>query len=80
MQKDQSVAYVYRALNAAEINYAQIEKEMLEIVYGLLKFNEYVYDKTVSVETDHKPLEGLLKQETDWPHCSPEKQFKSRQM
>ncbi|XP_062603618.1 uncharacterized protein K02A2.6-like [Saccostrea cucullata] len=61
MQKEQPVAYASRALNTAERNYAQIEKEMLGIVYGLQKFNEYVYGKTVLVETDHKPLESLFK-------------------
>ena len=60
MQKEQLVAYASRTLNAAERNYAQIEKEMLVIVYGLQKFNEYVYGKTVLVETDHKPLESLF--------------------
>lgn len=61
MQREQPVAYASRALNTAERNYAQIEKEMLGIVYGLQKFNEYVYGKTVLVETDHKPLESLFK-------------------
>ena len=55
------MAYSSRTLNAAERNYAQIEKEMLGIVYGLQKFNEYVYGITVLVETDHKPLESLFK-------------------
>ena len=61
MQKEQPVAYASRTLNAAERNYAQIEKEMLGIVYGLHKCNEYVYGKTVLVETEHKPLESLFK-------------------
>lgn len=61
MQREQPVAYASRALNTAERNYAQIETEMLGIVYGLQKFNEYVYGKTVLVETDHKPLESLFK-------------------
>lgn len=42
-------------------NYAQIEKEMLAIVYGTNKFHQYIYGKTVIVETDHKPLESLFK-------------------
>jgi hypothetical protein len=60
MQGEQPVAYASRALNAAERNYAQIGKEMLGIVYGLQKFNEYVYGKTVSVETDRKPLKTTI--------------------
>lgn len=48
-------------MNSAEQNYAQIEKELLAIVFGLVKFHEYVYGKVVDIETDHKPLESLYK-------------------
>jgi hypothetical protein len=60
MQGEQPVTYTSRALNAAERKYAQIEKEILRKVYGLQIFNEYVYRKTVSEETDHKLLESLF--------------------
>jgi len=30
-------------------------------VYGCTKFHQYVYGKKVNVQTDHKPLEALLK-------------------
>ena len=36
--------------------YAQIEKEMLAIVFACEKFHNYIYGKEVEVETDHKPL------------------------
>ena len=55
------MAYASRALNSAERNYAQIEKEMLAIVFGTNKFHQYIYGKQVSVETNLKPLESLFK-------------------
>ena len=48
-------------MNSAERNYAQIEKEILAIVFGTNKSHQYIYGKQVSVETDHKPLESLFK-------------------
>jgi hypothetical protein len=44
-------------LNAAQQRYAQLEKELLAIVYGCQKFHQYVYG---NVETDHKPLESIM--------------------
>ncbi len=49
-----------RALSATEINYAQIEKELLAIVFALRKFHQYVYGVPVRVQSDHKPLEVIL--------------------
>ncbi len=50
------IAYVSRTMTAAEINYAQIEKETLGLVFGCEQFHEYVYGREVIVETDHIPL------------------------
>ena len=61
LQGNQPVAYASRTLDSAEIYYAQIEKEMLAIVYGTNKFHQYIYGKTVIVKTDHKLLESLFK-------------------
>lgn len=46
-------------LNTAERNYPQIDKELLGIIFGLEKFNYFVYGQPVQVHTDHKPLLGL---------------------
>eukprot|EP00731_Ephydatia_muelleri_P019266 Em0012g91a len=56
LQENQPIAYASHALTDTEKRYAQIEKELLAIVYALEKFNQYVYGKTVQVESDHKPL------------------------
>ena len=59
MQSGQPVAYTSRSLTAAEKHYAQIEKEMLAIVYGLSKFERYTLGRKVLVQSDHKPLEQI---------------------
>lgn len=61
IQDGQPVAYGSRPLTDCQKRYAQIEKELLAIVYGCEKFKQYVYGKTVHVETDHKPLETVFK-------------------
>ncbi len=61
LQDDQPVAYGSRALTDCQRRYAQVEKELLVIVYGYEKFHQYVYGKTIHVESDHKPLESIFK-------------------
>ena len=61
MQQGQPVAYASRAMTNAEINYAQIEKEMLAIVFGCERFNVYTYGADIEVLSDHKPLESIFK-------------------
>ena len=59
MQQGQPVAYASRLLSESERRYAQIEKEMLAVVFGLERFHHYVFGGTVEVITDHKPLEAI---------------------
>ncbi|XP_052276600.1 uncharacterized protein K02A2.6-like [Dreissena polymorpha] len=64
IQQDRVVAYASRALTPTEQRYAQIEKEMLAVVYGCEKFHKLLYGRdTFLVESDHKPLESILKKE-----------------
>lgn len=58
LQNGQPVAYASRALTDTETRYAQIEKELLTIVFACKRFEPYVYGcDLIQVESDHKPLE-----------------------
>ena len=59
LQNDQPVAYASCSLTDTEHNYAQIEKELLAIVFRAEKFKQYTYGLKVFVESDHKPLEVI---------------------
>ena len=61
MQNGQPVAYASRTLTTAEVRYAQIEKELLAIVFACNHFDTYIYGRErVNVETDHQPLEMIV--------------------
>ena len=60
LQNNKPIAYASRALSDCERNYAQIEKEMLAIVFGLKKFHHYVYGRHVTIVTDHKHLTSIV--------------------
>ena len=60
LQEGRPIEYVSRALTPSERNWAQIEKEALAVLYGLERFDQYAYGRTVSVQNDHKPLAAIL--------------------
>ena len=61
MQEGQPVAFSSRALSNTEKNYAQIEKELLSIVHGCTRFDQYVCGRDVTVQKDNKPLENIFR-------------------
>ena len=61
MQDGHLNAYASRALTPTEVHYAQIEKELLSVVFGGDKFSEFLYGRHFVVETDHKPLESIVR-------------------
>ena len=61
LQKRQPVAYASQALTEPETHYAQIEKELLSVLFWLEKFHAYTYGRHVTVEKDHKPLETIMR-------------------
>ena len=55
------VEYSSRAMTHTEQQYAQIEKELLAVVFAMERFHQYVFAHPVTVETDHKPLLAIVK-------------------
>ena len=63
LQEDQPLAYISRALTDTETRYAQIEKELLAIVYSCERFHQYTFGNNVTVLSDHRPLESIMKKD-----------------
>lgn len=59
------MSFASRALTDTETRYAQIEKEMLAIIYSLNKFHQYTYGRHTYVVTDHKPLQNIARKQLD---------------
>ncbi|MES9973449.1 MAG: RNase H-like domain-containing protein, partial [Candidatus Thiodiazotropha sp.] len=59
LQNERPVDYRSRALTETEQRYAQIEKEMLAVVFALERFNDYTFGNTTTVFSDHKPLVSI---------------------
>ena len=59
LHDNKPVCYASRALTDTETRYAPIESEMLAVVFACRKFHQYIYGRSVVVETDHKPLQAI---------------------
>ena len=56
LQNNKPVAFASKALTETEKRYANIERELLAVVFGCTRFHTYVYGSKFRVESDHKPL------------------------
>jgi hypothetical protein len=61
IQDGAPIAYASCALTDTETRYAQIEKDLLAVIFGLENFNLYTYGRPVHVQSDHKPLEIIIR-------------------
>ena len=61
LQQGPPIAFARRALTACDMGYAPIEKELLVVVYGMERSHHYTYGRKVTVDSDHKPLESIVK-------------------
>ncbi|XP_069504413.1 exosome complex component RRP42 isoform X1 [Ambystoma mexicanum] len=64
MQEDQTglqtVAFASRSLKGPESRYSVIEKEALACVWGVDKFKRFLWGRSFTICTDHKPLVGIF--------------------
>ncbi|KAJ8032427.1 hypothetical protein HOLleu_25946 [Holothuria leucospilota] len=47
-------------MTSADRNYAQIQKEVLATTFACERFHQYIFGRTVLVDTHHKPLIPLF--------------------
>ena len=64
---EKPVAFALRTVNRAERNYSQIDKEALALVWGIRKFNHYLYGRRFTLVTDHQPLTAIFHPEKGIP-------------
>ena len=64
---EKPVAFASRTLNRAERNYSQIDKEALALVWGIRKFNHYLYGRRFMLVSDHQPLTAIFHPEKGIP-------------
>ena len=56
---DLPISYASRTLNAGEMNYSTIEKELLAVLFGVEHFRPYLYGQQFTLITDHRSLVWL---------------------
>ena len=54
--KDQPIAFASKSLTDMETRYANIEIELLAIVFACQHFSTYLLGRSFVAESDHKPL------------------------
>lgn len=67
---ERPVAYASRGLLPAEKNYSQIDREGLAVVFGVKKFHQFLYGRTFTLVTDHKPLTTLFASDRQIPQMA----------
>ena len=59
IQDGRPIAFASKSLTGAESRYANIERELLTVVFACIRFNTYLQGCRFTVQSDHKPLEMI---------------------
>ena len=51
--------FTSKSLTDTESRYANIERELLAVIFGCGRLHTYIYGKEVEIEKDYKPLENI---------------------
>ena len=64
LQDGKPIAFASASLTPTQQRYAQLEKELLAVVFSCEQFRFYILGVTVKIESDHRPLESIVKKDT----------------
>ena len=59
IQDERQVAFGMKTLTECQSKYSNIERELLAVVHGIQRYHTYVYGRSFTVITDHKPLVAI---------------------
>ena len=59
LQNGKPVAFASKTLTKTECQYLNIEREMLATISAVERFQTYVYGRSFTIKSDHKPLESI---------------------
>jgi len=60
IQDGRPVRFLSKSLTQTEMEYSNIERELLAVLFACEKLHVYVFGRTIYVNTDHKPLESIF--------------------
>jgi len=60
-QEPQDAEFLSKALTPTEQEYANIERELLAIVFACERLHTYTFGQKVIIHTDHQPLRSIIK-------------------
>ena len=73
LQDNKPVAFASKAFTNVECRYANIEREMLTVGFGAERFHTYIYGQSFMIESDHKLLESISRENladmSAWLQC-----------
>ena len=66
-KSERPIAFASRTLTGSEKNYSQLDKEALSVIFGVNKFNQYLFGRKFSLSTDNKALKYILDKNASLP-------------
>lgn len=67
---ERPIAFASQTLSTSQRKWAQIDKEAYAIIFGVKKFHQYLFGRSFTLYTDHKPLTYIFSEDKVLPHMS----------
>lgn len=68
--QEQPISFVSHTLSGNELKYSQLDKEALAIIFGVSRFNQYLFGRDFTIVTDHKLLTHLFHPKKSLPQVA----------